>query len=57
MLESLLPWTATGIYVFATLGVSPTEYWYFQFLSLIGFVIAIILALTGIGNFYKEKEQ
>lgn len=56
MLESLLPWTTTGIYMFSVLGISPMEYWKFQFLSLYGFAIAILLAITGIGCFYKEKQ-
>lgn len=55
MLESLLPWTTTGIYMLRVLGISATEYWKFQFLSLYGFAIAILLAITGIGCFYKEK--
>lgn len=57
MLESLLPWTATGVFMFGALGVSPLEYWNYQFVSLYGFVIAIILAVTGIGCFYKENNK
>lgn len=57
MLESLLPWTTTGVFMFGALGISPIEYAGFQFVSLFGFVIAIILAVTGIGCFYNEKEE
>src|SRR5699024_6227030 len=57
MIENLLPWTTTGVFMFGALGVSAFEYWMFQFVSLYGFVIAIILALTGIGCFYKEVDK
>lgn len=57
MIENLLPWTTTGVFMFGALGVSPIDYWKFQYVSLYGFVIAIILALTGIGCFYNEKNE
>ncbi|MBO0993103.1 Na+/H+ antiporter NhaC [Bacillus sp. SD088] len=57
MIENLLPWTTTGVFMFGALGVSALDYWKFQFVSLYGFVIAIILALTGIGCFYNEKRK
>lgn len=56
MLESLLPWTTTGIFMTATLGVSTKLYWHWQFLSLFTFLVAIILAITGIGCFYHEVD-
>jgi len=37
------------------ISVSVTEYWHWQFLSLINFIIAPALAITGIGCFYNEK--
>lgn len=55
MLESILPWTTTGIFVYGALGISVADYWNWQFLSLFNFIIAIILAYTGIGCFYNEK--
>lgn len=56
MLESLLPWTTTGIFMTATLGVSTKLYWHWQFLSLFTFVVAAFLAITGIGCFYHEVD-
>lgn len=52
MLESLVPWTTSAIYMVATLGVAYSEYWHWQLLSLINIVVAIVLAVTGIGCFY-----
>ncbi len=57
MLENILPWTATGVFMAATLGVPVGEYWYWQFLSLFGFALAIFYAITGIGCFYGEVED
>lgn len=53
MIENLIPWHTTAIFIGATLGVSVGEYWHWQFLSLINFVVAITYALTGFGCFYK----
>ena len=53
MIENLIPWHTTAIFIGVTLGVSVGEYWHWQFLSLINFVVAITYALTGFGCFYK----
>jgi NhaC family Na+:H+ antiporter len=57
MLESLVPWTTTAIFMGATLGVPASDYWHWQFLSLINFVVAITLAITGIGCFYPDRRD
>lgn len=58
MIECLVPWHTTAIFLGATLGVPVSQYWQWQFLSLINIVVAVILAVTGIGCFYgKEKKQ
>jgi NhaC family Na+:H+ antiporter len=54
MLESVVPWTPTAVFMVATLGVPFAEYWHWQLLSLINFVVAPTLALLGIGCFYGE---
>jgi len=54
MLESIVPWTPTALFIVMTLGVPVSEYWHWQFLSLINFMIAPALAITGIGCFYKK---
>lgn len=57
MLESLVPWHTTAVFMVATLGVSVAEYWHWQLLSLTNFVVAIFLAITGIGCFYGKNQQ
>ena len=55
MIESILPWTATSLFMVATLGVAFEDYWHWQLLSLINIIIAPTLAILGIGCFYKKK--
>ncbi len=57
MLESLVPWHTSAVYMVATLGVPLAEYWHWQILSLTNFVVAIFLALTGIGCFYGDRTR
>lgn len=57
MLESLVPWHATAIFVSATLGVPFADYWHWQLLSLVNLVIAPLLAIFGIGCFYNKKKK
>ena len=45
----LLPWSAAGAYMTATLGEPTVEYLPWAILNYMGVVFAIILALTGIG--------
>jgi NhaC family Na+:H+ antiporter len=57
MLESLIPWHATALFMVATLGVPVAEYWHWQLLSLTNFGVAALLAITGIGCFYGEASR
>lgn len=57
MLESVVPWTATTLFMSTTLGVAFEEYWHWQLLSLINLVIAPLLAILGIGCFYKKEDN
>jgi len=54
MLESLVPWSTTAVFVYATLGVSVLDYWHWQLLSLINICLAFIFAFTGFGCFHKS---
>ena len=45
----LIPWSAAGAYMTATLGVPTVEYLPWAILNYMGVIFAIILALTGIG--------
>lgn len=57
MIETLIPWTASTLFMVATLGVSYVDYWHWQLLSIINIFIAPILAITGIGCFYKREQN
>ena len=57
MIESLVPWTATVLFMTATLGVSFADYWHWQLVSLINLIVAPTLAILGIGCFYGKKEK
>ena len=57
MLESLVPWTPTAVFMVATLGVPHADYWSWQLLSLINLVLAPILAVLGVGCFYGEFDD
>jgi NhaC family Na+:H+ antiporter len=55
MVESVIPWTTTALFMIGTLGVPYQEYWHWQLLSLINFFVAPALALLGIGCFYNGQ--
>ncbi len=57
MLESVVPWTATTLFMSTTLGVPFEEYWNWQLLSLINLIVAPLLAILGIGCFYKKNKN
>ena len=56
MIESIIPWHATAIFMVATLGVPLADYWHWQLLTLINLVMAPLMAILGIGCFYDEKK-
>lgn len=57
MLESIVPWHVSAVFMVATLGVPLADYWHWQLLSLTNFVVAIVLAVTGIGCFYGKTDD
>ncbi len=57
MIETLIPWTASTLFVVATLGVPFADYWHWQLLSILNIFVAPILAITGIGCFYKKEDK
>ncbi|NER15373.1 Na+/H+ antiporter NhaC [Leptobacterium flavescens] len=57
MIETLIPWTASTLFVVATLGVSYADYWHWQLLSILNILVAPLLAITGIGCFYGEQKK
>ncbi|WP_076463796.1 Na+/H+ antiporter NhaC family protein [Actinomyces mediterranea] len=56
-IEPMLPWTTTGVYMVATLGVAYAAYVPYMFLQWVNFIIAPLLAITGIGCFYGEAAK
>ncbi|MGH1362811.1 MAG: Na+/H+ antiporter NhaC [Calditrichia bacterium] len=56
MLESLVPWTPTAIFMVVTLGVPFADYWHWQLLSLINLIIAPVIAIYSYrGNVNRER--
>ena len=49
VLVPLVPWSAAGAYMAATLGVPTLEYLPWAIMNYMGIVFAIILAITGVG--------
>lgn len=57
VLVPLIPWSAAGAYMAATLGVGTLEYLPWAVLCYMGIVFAIIFALTGIGIAYIDPSK
>lgn len=53
----LVPWSAAGAYMAATLGVSTVQYLPWAILNYAGIVFAVILAITGIGIAKLSAEE
>lgn len=57
MIESLIPWSTTAVFVYATLGVSVLDYWHWQLLSLFNISLAFFFAYTGIACFESSTKD
>lgn len=55
MIESIIPWHASAVFMVKTLGVPYSDYWQWQLLTWINIVVAILCALTGIGCSYRRQ--
>ena len=55
MIESLIPWHPTALFMATTLGVAIEDYWRWQILTLANLAIAPFLAITGIGCWYQHR--
>lgn len=56
MIESIVPWHPTALFMVATLGIPVAAYWNWQLLTLANLVVAPVLAITGIGCFYGKRK-
>lgn len=54
MIESLVPWHQSAIYMSATLGVAVADYWFWQVFSLANILIAFVFATFGVALFRKS---
>ena len=54
MIESLVPWHPTAVFMVSVMGVAVGDYAGWQLLSLINLALAPSLAILGIGCFYKK---
>jgi NhaC family Na+:H+ antiporter len=57
MIESLIPWHPTALFMVSVMGVAVGDYWCWQLLSLTNLLIAPLLAILGIGCFYNNKDK
>ncbi|GLX80400.1 Na+/H+ antiporter NhaC [Thalassotalea insulae] len=57
MIESLIPWSTTSVFVYASLNVAIQDYWRWQLLSLINIAIAFLFAWCGIGYFQQTTKK
>lgn len=53
----MVPWGTSGVYMSATLGVAVFSYLPYYFLGLLTPIVAVVLAATGIGIFYKDGKK
>lgn len=56
MIDRIVPWTATAIFIGAALNVPWSDYWHWQLLSLFNLILAPIIAISGMGYFYHEVD-
>lgn len=57
MIEGMLPWTTTGVYMATTLGIPVVEYAPYHLLFIFSIIIACGLAITGKGCFYHQIDE
>ncbi len=53
--QVFVPWSTSGVFILATLGVSAAEYWKYAFLNYINPLLSIVLALCGVCILRVEK--
>ena len=57
MIESLIPWHPTALFMVSVMGVAVGDYWCWQLLSLTNLIIAPLIAILGIGCFYNLRDK
>lgn len=56
MLESIIPWHPSNLFVLMTLGVAYQDFWHWHFMALTNIIIAPLFAVFGIACFIKKGE-
>ncbi len=56
IIESLVPWHATAIFMVATTGIAVADYWYWQIFSLSNIVIAFAFTFLGVAMGKKRTK-
>lgn len=57
MIETVVPWTPSAVFMVTTLGVPFAAYAPWQLLSLTNLVVAPLVAILGVGCFYTEDAE
>jgi len=57
LLTALIPWTTTGVFYAATLGIPTMEYIQWSFLNWMNPMVGILFAFLGIGMFRQNPQQ
>ena len=48
------PWSTSGVFILATLGVGASEYWKYAVLNYMNPILSIVLALFGFGILHMK---
>jgi len=57
MIVALVPWSSSGVFYLATLGVSPAQFWMWAIPNYLCLIFAIIYAYTGFGMAKLDKKS
>ena len=57
MIETVVPWTPSAVFMVATLGVPYAAYAPWQLLTLVNLVVAPLVAILGVGCFYPASDD
>lgn len=55
--QCFIPWSTSGVFILATLGVGAGEYWKYAVLNYVNPILSIVLAMFGIGILHISKEK
>lgn len=56
MIESIVPWHTTCLFIVSTLGVAVGDYWYYQIFTLSNILVAFLFTYLGIAIFRRNEK-